>query len=140
MSRYDRQPTEILIEVKARGQTTHDKHNTVNLSTGGLAFRCERKFEPGEIVGIRVPFVSPPFEAEARVAWCKAHENRYEIGVEFLNQDDAYMARMVEQVCLIENYKKEAYQAEGRTLSPEEAAVEWINKYASQFPDSSGTK
>jgi hypothetical protein len=131
---------EILIEVKAHGQTTHDKQITVNVSTGGLAFRCERKFEPGDTVGIRVPFVSPPFEADARVAWCTARENRYEIGVEFLNQDDAYMTRMVEQVCLIENYKKEVYQAEGRTLSPQEAAVEWINKYASLFPDSSKTQ
>jgi hypothetical protein len=36
-------------------------------------------------------------------------------------------------VCHIENYKKEIYQTEGRVLSPEEAAMEWINKYAAQF-------
>jgi hypothetical protein len=29
-----------------------------------------------------------------------------ELGVEFLHQDDAFKARMVEQVCFIENYKK----------------------------------
>jgi hypothetical protein len=44
-------------------------------------------------------------------------------------------ARMVEQVCHIENYKKVVYQAEGRLLTAEEAAMEWISKYASQFPD-----
>jgi hypothetical protein len=42
---------------------------------------------------------------------------------------------MVEQVCHIENYKKEVYQTEGRLLTAEEAAVEWIHKYASQFPN-----
>jgi hypothetical protein len=44
-------------------------------------------------------------------------------------------ARMVEQVCYIENYKKVVYQTEGRLLTAEEAAMEWICKYASQFPD-----
>jgi hypothetical protein len=43
---------------------------------------------------------------------------------------------MVEQVCYIENYKKMVYQTEGRQLTTEEAAMEWIGKYASQFPGS----
>jgi hypothetical protein len=58
-----------------------------------------------------------------------------ELGVEFLHQDDAFKARMVEQVCFIENYKKAAYRAEGRLLSSAEAAMEWITKYASGFSD-----
>jgi hypothetical protein len=43
---------------------------------------------------------------------------------------------MVEQVCHIENYKKEIYRAEGRLLSSEQAAMEWIIRYASRFPGS----
>jgi hypothetical protein len=42
---------------------------------------------------------------------------------------------MVEQVCHIENYRKVVYQAEGLLLRAEEAAMEWISKYASQYPD-----
>jgi hypothetical protein len=42
---------------------------------------------------------------------------------------------MVGQVCHIESYKKVVYQAEGRLLTAEEAAMEWIGKHASQFPD-----
>jgi len=133
MSRFDRHPVNILIEVKTIDQLNHDTLSASNLSIGGLAFRCDSKFEPGNIVEIRIPFVSPPFEVEARVAWCTEREGHFEVGVEFLNQDDAFMARMVEQVCHIENYKKEIYQTEGRILSPEEAAAEWINKYAAGF-------
>ncbi|MGA7749675.1 MAG: PilZ domain-containing protein [Gallionella sp.] len=136
MTRFIRHPANILIEVRARGQPAHTPHNAVNLSIGGLAFRCDRVFEPGDVVEIRIPFVSPPFEAEARVVWCTAREGRFEIGIEFQEQDDAFMARMVEQVCHIENYKQDILRTEGRLLSPEEAAAEWINKYASQFPDS----
>jgi hypothetical protein len=115
---------------------THARHNTINLSLGGLAFRCDREFALGDMVEIRIPFVSPPFEAEARVAWCTAHDGRFESGVEFLNQDDAFMVRMVEQVCNIETYKKDVLQTEGRKLSPDQAAAEWISKYAAEFPGS----
>lgn len=131
MTRYDRQPVEILIEVKARGPTIRDTHNTVNLSTGGLAFRCNREIDPGKVVEIHIPF-----EIGARVAWCTAREGSFEIGVQFLDPDDVFMTRMVEQVCQIENYKQEILRTEGRLLSPEEAATEWISNYAAKFPGS----
>jgi hypothetical protein len=41
---------------------------------------------------------------------------------------------MVEQVCHIKQYSKEILEKEGRKLSDEEAAVEWIEKYAKDFP------
>lgn len=59
MTRFIRHPAEITIEVKARGQSTHDTHNTINLSIGGLAFLCDRELAPGDVVEIRVPFVRP---------------------------------------------------------------------------------
>lgn len=135
MRRYIRHPAGIPIEVKTH-QQSHGTHKTVNLGVGGLAFRCDREFAHGEVVDIRIPFAHPPFDVEARVAWCKPHDDIFELGVEFLNKDDAYMARMVEQVCHIENYQKEILRAEGRQLSLEEAAQEWINKYAAKFPGS----
>lgn len=135
MRRYIRHTACIPIEVKAKGEMTHDIHNTVNLGIGGLAFRCPRDFAQGEVVEIRIAFVQPPFDVEARVAWCKPHGDGFELGVEFLNRDDEYMARMVEQVCHIENYQKTVSRTEGRQLSLENAAREWISKYAAEFPD-----
>ena len=138
MRRFIRHPADIPIEANAVGQLSHAIHNTSNLSIGGLAFRCDREFLPGDMVAIRIPVVFPPFQVEARVAWCKARDGQPELGVEFMDSDDAYMARMVEQVCHIENYKKEIFRTEGRVLSPDEAALEWINKYAARFPDLGG--
>ena len=77
----------------------------------------------------------PQFETNARVAWCHACDEDFELGVEFLDADDAFRARMVEQVCAIESYKNTILRTEGRSLSTQEAAMEWIDKYASQFPD-----
>ena len=48
---------------------------------------------------------------------------------------DAFLARMVEQICHIEDYRQSVCRVEGRRLSAEEAAVEWIAQYAAQFPD-----
>lgn len=140
MSRYDRHPVDIQIKVKASGQMTHTTYSTVNLSVGGLGFRCDRDLKHGEEIKILIPFVSPPFETQARVAWSKAHDGHFEIGVEFLAQDDAFMTRMVEQVCHIEKYKVDIYKKEGRILSPDEAAQEWIKKFAAKFPKAKAQK
>lgn len=140
MRRYIRHPAAIPIEVKIRGQSTQDVLETVNLGVGGLAFRCDRDFTQGEVVQIRIRFVQPPFDAEARVIWCKPLDSGFELGVEFLNRDDAFMARMVEQVCHIDNYRKSASRNQGRQLSQEEAAREWISKYAAKFPGAPRTQ
>jgi hypothetical protein len=134
MRQFIRHPADIPIEVSAGDQLAHAKRHIHNVSLGGLAFRSDRALEPGIVVEVRFPFVRPMFETKARVVWCNAHEDGFELGVEFLDPEDAFRARMVEQVCYIENYKKVVYQTEGRHLPAEEAAMEWIRKYASQFP------
>jgi PilZ domain len=136
IKRFIRHPADIPIGVKGHGHLAHNTHYAFNLSIRGLAFRCDREFARDDVVEIQITFVRPPFEVEARVIWCKARKEHFELGVEFLNEDDAFMARMVEQVCHIETYKKTIYSTEGRLLSPEDAAMEWISKFASGFPGS----
>ncbi len=43
--------------------------------------------------------------------------------------------RMVEQVCHIERYRADVLEREGRALTGEQAAEEWIKRYAEDFPD-----
>jgi hypothetical protein len=135
MRQFIRHPADIPIEVSAGDQLAHATRHTYNVSLGGLAFQSDYELGPGIVVEVRIPFVRPAFETKARVVWCGAREGGFELGVEFLNPEDAFRARMVEQVCYIENYKREVYQTEGRLLTAEEAAMEWIGKYASRFPD-----
>jgi PilZ domain len=135
MRHFIRHPADIPIEVTAGDQLVHATRHIHNVSLGGLAFQSDGELEPGIIVEVRIPFVRPIFETKARVVWCSAREGSFELGVAFLDPEDAFRARMVEQVCHIENYRKVVYQAEGRLLTAEEAAMEWISKYASHFPD-----
>ncbi len=108
----------------------------VNVSFGGLAFLSSACPVVGDILQLRIPTVEPPFEAQARVAWCRPEGEKFLVGVQFLDSTAAFQSRMVQQVCSIENYQKEVQQREGRALTTQEAATEWISKYAGRFPDS----
>lgn len=106
----------------------------LNVSHGGLAFVSALCPAQGATIEIAIPNVDPPFEAHARVAWCRPEANAFLVGVEFLDSTDAFRARMVEQVCTIERYRTQVREQEGRELSAHEAATEWIGKYAGRFP------
>ena len=108
----------------------------VNVSFGGLAFLSSACPAAGEVLCLRIPTVEPAFEAQARVAWCRPEAGKFLVGVQFLDSTDAFQSRMVQQVCSIENYRGEVQQREGRALSTQEAATEWIAKFAGRFPDS----
>jgi hypothetical protein len=134
MRQFIRHPADIPIEVSPVDQGGGRPPRLVNVGMGGLAFRSAEAFRPAHVVKVRIACVRPPFETTARVAWCRAASGGYELGLAFTDPDDAFRARMVEQVCYIEHYRKEVRDTEGRELTAEEAAREWITRNAEQFP------
>lgn len=107
----------------------------LNVSHGGLAFVSALCPSAEATIEITIPDVDPPFQAHARVAWCRPEGDGFLVGVQFLDASDAFRARMVEQVCTIERYRREVLDQEGRELTAQEAAAEWIGKYAGRFPE-----
>ena len=88
------------------------------------------------VIGLRMPHLRPAFELPAvRVAWCHQEGSGCAVGVQFLEAAEAFQVRMVEQVCHIETYRRDVEQREGRQLTAEEAAEEWISRHASSFPN-----
>jgi hypothetical protein len=131
--RFIRHPAEIPLEVLDHGPL--GRLLLSNVSEGGLCFLSGRPFALGAAVRLRIASVQPRFEAEARVTWCRAVEDGFEVGAQFLDDADAFRARMVEQVCHIERYRREVREREGRDLDGGAAAREWIDRYAAEFPD-----
>jgi hypothetical protein len=129
-----RHPTGLPIVVNRCDRPSFVKAQTRNVSHGGLAFTSDVGIELGTTVELRIPCVQPHFEARARVVWCSPRSVGFDLGVEFLDADEAFRARMVEQVCHIENYRNDVFRREGRRLSDDEAAGEWIERYAEDFP------
>ena len=132
---FIRHPADIPIEVRTATQEGSLQYQSHDVSRGGLAFRSAAYLAPGTVVNVRIPNVRPAFEARARVVWCGHEPDHFTVGVEFVEHGDAFRARMVEQVCAIESYRREVRECEGRELSAAEAAHEWISKYAATFPD-----
>ena len=138
MRKFIRHPSDIPIQVLMEDVVSDEKEYLTNISFGGLAFKSLVHLAEGTIVRVKIPLVNPVFETKGRVVWCKKAEDCFDVGIEFLEQKDIFKARMVEQVCYIEHYKREISAVEGRELTAEEAAIEWIMKYAADFPGVAG--
>jgi hypothetical protein len=134
MRQFIRHPADVPIEVSPVDQGGGRPPRLVNVGLGGLAFRSHSAFRAAHVVRVRIDCVRPAFETTARVAWCRACDGEFELGLAFIDPDDAFRARMVEQVCYIEHYRREIRDTEGRELTAEEAAREWIERNAARFP------
>ena len=136
--KYIRHPAEVPIQVDLDwvgedGDETIDQTIT-NVSLGGLAFISEKPIDLLERVQICIPVLGQNSFLIGNVVWCESADSGYEVGVEFENSRDIYRLRMIEQICHIEHYRKEVERVEGRQLTSQEAAKEWISKYAGDFP------
>ena len=107
-----------------------------NVSYGGICCQCDVFCEPGSRVTVSVDFVEPGFQLQGTVAWCNKVQGRYEVGIEFnCEESELFTVKMVEQVCNIEAYRKQVEKTQGRTLSCDQAALEWIDRYAEGFAE-----
>ena len=105
-----------------------------NVSLGGLAFMSQTPLEVLQRVKISIPLLRQDNHLVGNVVWCEKSGKGYEIGIEFEKSRDVFRLRMIEQICHIEHYRKEVERLEGRELTSQEAAGEWISKYAGDFP------
>ena len=133
MRSFIRHPTDIPIEISLADQSCL-RESLRNVSRGGLCFKYPEAASVGSNIIVRIALTLPPFEACCQVAWCQADGDAWQVGVEFLDQDDLFRARMVEQICHMELYRRTVRESEGRALSSHEAALEWIERYADAFP------
>ena len=140
MRQFIRHPVDVPVEIRTDSCGPVTALHAQDISLGGLAVHSDVPVAPGSLIEVRIAHVEPAFEARARVAWCRPRRGGagHELGVSFLDAEDVFRARMVGQVCHIEEYRRSIARAEGRELSSEEAAGEWIAKYAHKFPGASG--
>ncbi len=132
---YVRHPSDVPISWKMDDIAVDGTEYLKNVSEGGLAFLSVTEVTLGSIVGIQIPAIDPQIVLTGVVVWCAPYENsQFEVGVRFIDENNHFRMRMVEQICHIEHFKKEIFAKEGRVISGEEAAIEWINRYAKDFP------
>lgn len=143
MRRYIRHPSDIPIGYQVSQNPVAATDHLLDISIGGLCFHAEEPIECGSEIHIHIPLdFSVPlndgevmeFDGDGTVAWCRKERCGYAIGVQFDDSITSFGMRMVEQVCHIERYRNDVYEEEGRRLSRDQAAQEWIERYAAEFP------
>jgi hypothetical protein len=106
-----------------------------DLGFGGIRFRSEQRIATGTTIAIHFPSVSGEQEVHARVVWCRQQSGQgWEVGAAFCEECDHFRTRMVEQLFQIELYRRQVEDREGRHLAMEDAAREWVRRYAASFP------
>ncbi|HHM06540.1 MAG TPA: PilZ domain-containing protein [Gammaproteobacteria bacterium] len=133
MREYIRHPASIPLEFDVANGARRQTNCLANVSAGGLCFHSRRYVDEGEEITLRIPVLAPDFRVQGRVAWCRATPEGYDVGVAFTGEA-AFRTRMMEQICHIEEYKQRVWRDEQRKLSSEQAAREWIARYAATFP------
>ena len=134
--RFIRHPSDIPIEYCFTEVPVCQQNAISNVSIGGLSFRAKKFIEPDQWLLLRIPVDGKCFEMKAKVKWCEPCEKDagFYVGVQFADSSEAFSARMVEQICHIEHYKNKVNSEEGRVITSEQAATEWIEKFAASFP------
>lgn len=143
MRHFIRHPFSIPItyHIDADKHPPHEDHSEGHhedlrdISRGGLSFQTVDHVEVGTEITVVIPVWDPPFEAVGVVKWCKEQDNNFAVGVQFDNSTVDFSLRMVEQVCYVEEYRQKVLANEGRRLTANEAAQEWIEKYSADFPE-----
>ena len=131
---YIRHPSEVPLLIMPYSTREQLNLQVNNVSEGGLSFDSPVEFHINAVVKIKIPSMKPVFKVNAVVQWCRQLQGRFELGVQFLDQDDAFRVRMVEQACHISEYRKAAQQVTGRRMTWNKASMEWIEKNGGNFP------
>jgi len=131
---YIRHPSEVPLLIMPYSTREQLNLQVNNVSEGGLSFDSPVEFHINAVVKIKIPSMKPVFKVNAVVQWCRQLQGRFELGVQFLDQDDAFRVRMVEQACHISEYRKDTQQVTGRRMTWNKASMEWIEKNGGSFP------
>ncbi len=134
MRKHDRFDSSIPIQISSSNISQQFSLPLVNISIGGLSCYFIDPITIGDSVNVHINTTNPPCDLSGQIKWCRKFGDRYEVGVEFDQKNDPFLTRMVKQICYIEKYRQDINREEDRELSSEEAAKEWIEKFAKDFP------
>ena len=103
-----------------------------NVSVGGIACYSDEPVPTGERVGIDVAIGNQQVHLQGVVVWCRAAGGRFELGLRFDEGPADSRERLCRELAEIEHYRHEVLMLEGRQLSSDAAALEWMHARANQ--------
>jgi Tfp pilus assembly protein PilZ len=126
-------PQDIPLQIKEVNDRMFPEASFDRVGFVGITCHSKRAYEMGQSVQITLKEIDPNFCVTGRIAWCDNHQDNFKIAIEFPEKEDCFCVRMIEQLSQIEHYRRQA-KTQGRRLNYNEAAAEWISKFAASFP------
>jgi c-di-GMP-binding flagellar brake protein YcgR len=137
--RFIRHPVSIPLQCQREGREELTTLQLRDMSYGGLSFMTPQALSPGDCVRIQFPDLRHPGFVRGEIVWSapsgKERDGRFVHGMRFQDEQEHLHARLIEQICHIETYRRVQEHQHGRKLSPQEAAQEWIARQAGRFPN-----
>ena len=111
------------------------RSSSMDISIGGILFSARRPVKLGSVILIEMPFQDKIFNLRATVAHCNKNKETklYNIGAAFQRLAAAYKIKLIEQLCLISEFRDIRSIELGRQISLEKASREWIKRYSDRF-------
>jgi c-di-GMP-binding flagellar brake protein YcgR len=111
------------------------RSKTINVSVGGLLFPAKHPAKLNSMIEIKMPFEDKMFNIKAKVIRCVNNPETkfYDIAVSFFRINEAFKAKMIEQIYLIAEYRDLLALQSGKEVSLEEASRKWIKRYSERF-------
>lgn len=133
---FYRHPMSVPIALTTPEEKSDRESRSLDVSFGGLSFLWPSRLSAGSFVNVHIPVKDKLFEIKSRVAYSAedGKTGRFRVGVCFADHPSAFMARFAEQTLEILRYHKDLCRELGHEVSEEEAANQWIEKYADKFP------
>jgi len=108
--KFVRHPAEIPIEYEVEGKPSNSTQYTKNISFGGLCFQSDSPLENETIITLRFSSLNPDYKIRCRIAWSAPNQDKYDVGVEFLDNNDARLAKIIEEIIYIKNFQKQVFE------------------------------
>ncbi len=134
--KFFRHPITVPILIQLLRGKDANTTESINISQGGLAFLWTEEFGEGEQLRITIPVKEKQFKIKARVAYSRKcmKTGLFQTGVAFLDYVSAFQAKLAEETIEILEYQKNLSKRLGHEVPEEEAAKQWIQKFAPNFP------
>jgi len=126
-------PSDCPIHVRRLGFKGRRRVRPQAASKLGLTYSSKQFMPPGTFVNVQIPVRGETERFRGEIVLVRETSCGFEIGIWLESDADAARARIVEQICHIESYWSQEHR-DGRPMSRQHAAQEWISKFAASFP------
>lgn len=126
-----RHPSTVPLHYRRFGETVVREAGNNDLA---FCFGTSEQLAPGSLVEVTIRAAERTEAFRLHVRSCRPVGSGFEVHGCFVDENDAFLGRMIEQVCRIEAYRSDVEHREGRRLSRDHAAREWIERFAAAFP------